>query len=170
MSTARAGSIATKATSHAFALSPSTTLPAASKSTSSTGTPSRRASSRARSTDTPRASPVAASLVARIGLPKLIAARNFPLGARLAAAGDASGVTGATAQAVTARAKAIAKRSMFQSLNQNGNNQYAFYCRCLLGLWNLACIKGVAHTSECRRREEREMEHERIQLCRNEGR
>src|SRR5688572_20157338 len=80
MSTARAGSIATYATSQAPDLSPSTTLPAASYKTNCTGTPRRRASSRERSSDTPRCSPLA-SLPARIGLPKLIAARSVPVGA-----------------------------------------------------------------------------------------
>src|SRR5574337_1977395 len=45
------------------------------------GTPSRRASSRASAADTPRGSPVAGSLWARTGLPKLIAARSLPVGA-----------------------------------------------------------------------------------------
>ena len=35
-----------------------------------------------RSTETPRGSPVAGSFAARIGLPKLIAARSVPVGAR----------------------------------------------------------------------------------------
>src|SRR5258707_1340852 len=81
MSAPRTGSMATKATSQALDLTASTTLPAAAKVTSSTETPNRRASSRDRSTDTPRGSPVTGSLVARTGLPKLIAARNVPDGA-----------------------------------------------------------------------------------------
>src|SRR5260221_8981977 len=81
MSAPRTGSMATKATSQAFDLTASTTLPAALKGTNTRETPNRRASSRDRSTDTPRGSPVTGSLVARTGLPKLIAARNVPDGA-----------------------------------------------------------------------------------------
>src|SRR5207244_2966870 len=54
---------------------------------SSTGTPSLRPSSRARSTETPRGSPVGESRVARTGLPTLIAARSLPVGASSAAGG-----------------------------------------------------------------------------------
>ena len=64
-----------------LAVTASTTLPAAVNVTRSTGTFRRRPSSRARSTDTPTGSPVFASLLARIGLPKLIAARRRPSGA-----------------------------------------------------------------------------------------
>jgi hypothetical protein len=78
----RTGSIAMKATSQAPLCSASNTFPAASKVTYSIGTPSRRASSRARSPDTPRGSPPAGSFWASTLLPKLMAARSLPLGAR----------------------------------------------------------------------------------------
>src|SRR6266567_4872172 len=79
MSAARTGSTARNATSQLPI--PSTTLPAAEKVTSPRPTPRRFASSRARSTETPRGSPVVASLPASTGLPKLIAARSVPDGA-----------------------------------------------------------------------------------------
>src|SRR6185369_314770 len=60
----------------------STDLAAVSNTTSSTDRPSRRPNSRARSTETPRTSPVAASLAARMGLPRLIEALKRPLGAK----------------------------------------------------------------------------------------
>ncbi len=88
----RTGSIATKPISTRAAVTASTTSPAAGKVTSATGTPRRRASSRDRSTDTPRGSPVAASLVARMGLPKLMAARNVPVGASSATGAGGEGV------------------------------------------------------------------------------
>ena len=47
----------------------------------SSGTPSRSASACARSTETPRGRPVARSVDARIGLPRLIEARRRPVGA-----------------------------------------------------------------------------------------
>src|SRR5215831_8516404 len=81
MSFARCGSIATKAMSHAPVFTASTTRPAAANGTISSGTPRRFASSRDRSTETPRGSPVAGSFEARTGLPKLIAARSLPVGA-----------------------------------------------------------------------------------------
>src|SRR5919108_5043279 len=64
-----------------------TTLPAASNTTSRTGTPSRRPSSRARSTEMPvgsarDASPPSFGRAASTALPTLIAARSVPLGAR----------------------------------------------------------------------------------------
>ncbi len=59
----------------------STDLVAAGNVTSSSGTPSRSASACARSTETPRGAPVAGSVPARIGLPRLIEARSLPLGA-----------------------------------------------------------------------------------------
>src|SRR5512145_1625013 len=68
--------------SHAPARPASTTLPAASYTMSCTGTPSRRASSRAMSTDTPVGSPPAGPRCASTALPTLIAARSVPLGAR----------------------------------------------------------------------------------------
>ena len=68
--------------SHTPLGSASVTLPAVSNATNSTATPSRRASSRAKSPDTPRASPVAGSFWASTGLPKLIATRSLPVGAR----------------------------------------------------------------------------------------
>src|SRR5688500_12823827 len=58
----------------------STTLPAASKTMRCSGTPRRRASSFARSTETPVGSGVPRA--ARTALPTLMAARNVPLGAR----------------------------------------------------------------------------------------
>src|SRR3954449_12068132 len=85
MSCARCGSSATKAMSHTPDFAAAVTLPAASNGISSTGTPSRLPSSSARSTDTPAGRP-AASLYASTGLPKLIAARRLPLGARSEAA------------------------------------------------------------------------------------
>ncbi|MNL18868.1 hypothetical protein D3C87_1400350 [compost metagenome] len=60
----------------------STEAAAFSNTTSSMPTPRRRANSRARSIDTPTGSPVVASLLARIGLPRLIEARSVPLGAK----------------------------------------------------------------------------------------
>src|SRR5688572_24026226 len=58
----------------------STTLPAASKTMRCSGTPRRRASSFARSTETPVGSGVPRA--ARTAFPTLMAARNVPLGAR----------------------------------------------------------------------------------------
>src|SRR5262245_3032424 len=58
----------------------SNTLPAASKGTSSIGTPARRASSRERSTETPLGAP-SAPFCASTALPRLIAARSLPVGA-----------------------------------------------------------------------------------------
>src|SRR5256885_3817108 len=81
MSPARAGSMARNATSQAPVFAASETFPALSYVTSSIGMPRRRPSSRARSTETPRGSPVAGSFWASTGLPKLIAARSEPLGA-----------------------------------------------------------------------------------------
>src|SRR5262245_21843284 len=60
--------------------SASNTLPAASKGTSSIGTPVRRASSRERSTETPLSAP-SAPFCASTALPRLIAARSLPVGA-----------------------------------------------------------------------------------------
>src|SRR5688572_23593921 len=60
----------------------STTLPAASNTMSCTGTPSRRPSSRARSTEMPAGSaPGVAGRCASTALPTLIAARSVPFGA-----------------------------------------------------------------------------------------
>src|SRR6185295_4244397 len=70
-----------KAMSQTFFVASAVTLPAASYGTMSSGTCSRQASSRAMSTDTPRASPVLGSFCASTVLPKLIAARSVPLGA-----------------------------------------------------------------------------------------
>src|SRR5215475_3241200 len=89
----------------------------------------RLASSRARSTETPRASPVAASRVARTGLPKLIAARSLPLGASSATASGvdagaaAAGVTAAGAAANHgARMKVRAARTMqFLSIDSSSD-------------------------------------------------
>ncbi|MFE8910368.1 hypothetical protein [Streptomyces globisporus] len=61
----------------------STDSAARSKATSSTGTPSRRPNSRARSTETPAGSALAGSRWARIGLPRLIEARRVPPGANV---------------------------------------------------------------------------------------
>jgi hypothetical protein len=58
------------------------TLPAASNGTSSTGVSSLRPNARASSIETPSASAVAASFWARTVFPKLMAARNVPVGAR----------------------------------------------------------------------------------------
>src|SRR5262247_1743076 len=88
-------------------LAASTTLPAAGNGTISSGTPRRLASSRDRSTDTPRASPLAGSFEARTGLPKLIAARSFPVGASSA---TCAGV-GLTGSCEHAAASAARKRS-----------------------------------------------------------
>src|SRR5215211_2851369 len=66
--------------SHTPVLSASNTLPAASNGTSSSGTLARRASSAARSAVTPLISPP--SFCASTELPRLIAARSFPVGAR----------------------------------------------------------------------------------------
>src|SRR5438094_6974629 len=63
ISPARCGSFPRKATSQAPAFAASASLPAVSKATSSTGTPSRRPSSRPRSTAIPRYSPLAGSLL-----------------------------------------------------------------------------------------------------------
>ena len=82
ISAARTGSIAMKAISQAPVLPASNTLPAASKTTNSTGTPSRRPSSRARSGVMPLGWPVVSSFCASTELPKLIAARSLPPGAR----------------------------------------------------------------------------------------
>src|SRR5262252_4589279 len=103
MSTARSGSIATKAMSHTPLLAASTTLPAAANGTISSGTPRRFASSRDRSTETPRGSPVAGSFEARTGLPKLIAARSLPVGASWDTA-SGEGLGGSDAQAAASAA------------------------------------------------------------------
>src|SRR5262249_35527236 len=71
--------IARKAMSHLP--SASNTLPAASKVRNSIGAASRLASSRARSAETPRGSPLAGSFCASTILPKLIATRSLPVGA-----------------------------------------------------------------------------------------
>src|SRR5688572_10587919 len=69
--------------SHPPCLPASTTLPAASNTMSCTGTPRRRPSSRARSTEMPVGSPPGvAGRCASTALPTLIAARSVPLGAR----------------------------------------------------------------------------------------
>src|SRR5208282_4975860 len=90
--------MATKAMSQAPDLSASTDLAAVGTTTSESGTPSRWASSRDRSTDTPRASPVVASWRASTGLPTLIAARSVPVGA-IAATTAGDGFTGGVEQA-----------------------------------------------------------------------
>ena len=82
MTEARTGSIATKAMSQLPLPASSNTLPAALYGISSTGTPSRRPSSRARSGVMPLVSPVASSFCASTELPRLIAARSLPVGAR----------------------------------------------------------------------------------------
>ena len=99
--------MATKARSTWRALTASTTLPAELNGTSSTGRPRRRAASRARSTDTPRGWPSAPRL-ARIGLPKLIAARSLPVepSSATAAAGRAGVRLGQPAQAASRAAAA----------------------------------------------------------------
>src|SRR5262249_17527133 len=81
ISAARTGSIATKAISHSPVLTASKTLPAAGYVTSSTGTPSRRPSWRARSGVMPLASPVAGVDWASTELPRFVAGRRFPGGA-----------------------------------------------------------------------------------------
>src|SRR6266702_436714 len=70
-----------------------------------------RAGSCARSTDTPRASPVDGSFAARTGFPKLIAARSFPVGARSETA--AEGAAGIVEQA----ARPAARQPAMASLN-----------------------------------------------------
>src|SRR5450830_1544198 len=69
----------------------STDLPAVSNTTSAKGTASSRASSVARSTETPHGRPSSPRL-ARMGLPRLMDARSVPVGAK--AVRTASGVMG----------------------------------------------------------------------------
>src|SRR3569623_1141713 len=83
ISAARTGSTARKATSHSWRLSAANTLPAASNSTSSTGTESFWPSACARSMVTPVGAPVAGSDCTSTALPRLMAARSRPVGARL---------------------------------------------------------------------------------------
>lgn len=78
---ARTGSIARNAISHCEAPLASQTAPADGYETSVTGRSVRRPSSRASSTETACASPVAGSRCARTGLPKLMSARIDPVGA-----------------------------------------------------------------------------------------
>src|SRR5271166_4295276 len=81
--------MARKPTSQLLDCSAPNALPAVANGNSSTGTPRRPASSRAKSTDTPPSAPVAGSCWARTMLPRLIVARRRPVGAssRIAAAG-----------------------------------------------------------------------------------
>src|SRR5258705_464327 len=81
MSAPRSGSIATKAMSQTLDFAAAVTLPAASNGISSTGTPRRPASSRARSTETPCGCPPV-SREASTGLPRLIAAVVIVVAAR----------------------------------------------------------------------------------------
>ena len=67
--------------SQAAAFTASNDLPAPSITTSSSGTPRRRASSRARSTVTPHGAPVTGLRCTSTGLPMLMAARSVPVGA-----------------------------------------------------------------------------------------
>src|SRR5688572_5594881 len=98
--------------SHAPVLPASTTLPAASNTMSSTGTPRRRPSSCARSTEMP-VGPVCGpvGLAASTALPTLIAARSLPLGARSDTAA-AGGFCGVDAQAAATRV-ATASKAIF---------------------------------------------------------
>ena len=73
--------------------SASNALPAPSKMTRSTGTPSRLASSRASSTVTPSASPFGPFCASTL-LPWLIAARSRPVGANSLTSSDDTGLTG----------------------------------------------------------------------------
>ncbi|CFN75692.1 Uncharacterised protein [Bordetella pertussis] len=75
----RAGSMAKNPISASSRVTASTDCPAVSNTRSSMPAFRRRANSRARSTDTPTAWP-AASVPARMGLPRLMAARNLPAG------------------------------------------------------------------------------------------
>src|ERR1700681_1766542 len=82
--------------------------------TSSTGTPSRRPSSSARSGVMPFGWPVTASVCASTELPRLIAARSFPVGARsFSTSGDtAPPALWAKAETVAARSMEAAERSI----------------------------------------------------------
>ena len=81
ISAPRNGSMAKKPMSATPPVTASTDFVAAGKVTSASGTPSRSASARARSTETPRGAPVSGSVPARIGLPRLMEARRRPVGA-----------------------------------------------------------------------------------------
>ena len=107
MSAPRTGSMATKAISTLASFTASTTWPAEVKVISSNFTPKRWANSRDKSTDTPRAWPVAGSRVARIGLPKLMAARKVPPGANSETV--AAGALGADEQALNKVVRASAR-------------------------------------------------------------
>ncbi|KAG1248229.1 hypothetical protein G6F65_019734 [Rhizopus arrhizus] len=74
--------MAKKPTSACSAATAFTDSPADLNTTSSSVTSRRRASSVARSTDTPPGWPVAGSVLARMGLPRLMDARNAPVGAK----------------------------------------------------------------------------------------
>ena len=78
---ARNGSIAMKPTSASPLPSASTDLAAVSNCSKLAGTPSSRASSRARSIDTPAGFSLAVRLWASTGLPMLSEARSTPVGA-----------------------------------------------------------------------------------------
>jgi hypothetical protein len=99
-SAARTGSIATNSTSTLFSLAASNAFPAASKVTNSSGTPSRLASSRDRSAETPRGSP-SGPFCASTPLPKLIAARSLPVGASSFSASGGTCATAACAASAT---------------------------------------------------------------------
>src|SRR5450755_3590385 len=96
----RAGSTAKKPTSACSPRTASTDNAAFSNRISSTSTLSSPPSARARSTETPPASPVTASRCARIGLPRLMAARSQPCGASARTrASDGSGMRASLAGA-----------------------------------------------------------------------
>src|SRR6185437_13542069 len=95
----RTGSIAKKPTSARPLPTVSTDFAAATTTMHCSGVPSRRASSRAMSTETPCGSPVVSSRRASMGLPMLMVARSVPVGAR-AATMDSVDIDGAIALVV----------------------------------------------------------------------
>src|SRR3954462_4156958 len=83
---------------------------------------------RARSTDTPRGSPGAGSRVARIGLPKLIAARSLPLGASsVTGCADTTAHTSIATHVVTIRNMGVIIARIVQS--PNGGLESHTLCR-----------------------------------------
>src|ERR1700693_3693353 len=99
--------------------------------TSSTGTPSRRPSSSARSGVMPFGWPVTASVCASTELPRLIAARSFPVGVRsFSTSGDtAPPALWAKAETVAARSMEAAERSIGMAFLPSAGPIAAIGCR-----------------------------------------